>query len=1732
MAIEKIGFDLVNNADEVAKKLQQIDNQIKKLSNAKNTIKIDDKGIASASATIEQLNQQIKELTGQKSEILLDYEDAVGAERAASDLSTALDDVSSSSGSAENSFSRLGSTLSSVGQGLSSVGNTLDNIGSSVLSAINPFDGLTSSVLGQLSAFKLLEKGVESFFNVLESGISRFSILQTSPNVLSALGFSADDIQASNDALTDFVQGIPIKFEDVTNTTKRISTITDDLGLATEATIALNNAFLANGTSTKDITRATEQWLQMLSTGDVDVRSWRTLEESLQIPLKLLSDYFGYGGSRDLYDAIKDDVLTFQDLQNGLIELATGEGELAQLAQINSQNLENSVEVLSNAWTVAGANILEALDDMTQAVTGKKLYELVDGLRAGIKTLEVGVIDWIDSNYPLFDRLFAFFEDVRDRFVSFDWSSFKEGFVEGARGLAEGFQSLVEFFEPVLDWIRNRITDLGDGNFARGLGKLPAELLKFAVRMKAAGKALKLAGAVFQGLGSVLSFLGNKQLAKSGIGRGGSLLGGLGSGEGLLSGSGLSSKITRGAVSLIAVAGAIASLAAAVKLIDVLVPNDLAGLSVKLTELAGITVVFGSFAAIAGEYSSNNSRKAIAGIATLTALAIPIVALSAACLAIDRLVPDDFKGFVGKLGTLTLVVVAFGALATAAGFLAGNNPLHAVAGIASLTALAVPIIALSYACKQIDALVPSDWGSMVEKLGVLATVIGAFSLIVAAIGALEVATGGIGALVAAGGIVTLIGLAYSISKVAEAVADIDRYIPSNTKQIEKKLDSLTELLTLLPGLANPLTAILRLFTVVDLALVVAQIRLLLNIADLMADLNDINVPKGVDDKIQTLYESLEALGRRGLIQTLRDFVTAADLKQVEKVVGSYIDIAELLATLSRVDVDAIQNTTTQVLPTISRALQSLLRSDLKGLIKSWLSSSTVKNLQRELGYYIEISEAFSELHDKFDFVAVSNAAINISTINDVLRQMEQFGIIDLAISGLSASSQSNLARQIDGYIRAVEGFKKLHAEWDFVAVSNARVNISTLNDVLREMEQFGVIDLAISGLSEKSQENLAKQVTGYISAVEELNRLHEVWDYVSVYDAGHIYIPNLNAAFRAMEQFSLGGFLSTLVDVGSTANLVAQLEAYKTAAGKLQELGTYNWVDITNAANVSIGLINHAFEEMKSGYSFWEWIGGNKIDTDVTTNMSEQLGSYKTAAGYLDDIGKLSMTRLSEGTENIAEINNAIEALIKADSEITTDASYAKTATEYISEQVGYYLAIGDNLSELNDIDVDMIDNIVDVILPKIHTLIVKLNGLGLDKTTISWSDTHIAPSNSKQVDNASSASSIAASIQAQVEAYKAIIDAFRFLSPELTQYAIDRTDEIQNLITKITGITLGEFTSEDASEIYAVTQDLTNIVREVQTISNIEVDIGKVESILSAVKALIQGLKTLADLPNTVQILAVLGAIKETLTQLSSFEADFQGLGFNYAENLVFGFVLAKIADRYEAVIKGALSKIERMVTDFKAAGESLGKALVEGFEAQVKTMPDKVSDQITAIGLLTVSMKSTGRNLGNALSEGFGETVIGLASAVSAQISAIQNSLNSLKAPTLSTTLKVSTPSGLGNDPRYRAEGGPIGFAPRGTDTIPAMLSPGEFVQRKSAVDKFGVGFMNRINQLDLPGALKSYYGGMNHHNNIQTPIQSIVNNITNHNIVNHNNVTQHMSGRNQDYNVSRALKHMGAN
>ncbi len=137
------------------------------------------------------------------------------------------------------------------------------------------------------------------------------------------------------------------------------------------------------------------------------------------------------------------------------------------------------------------------------------------------------------------------------------------------------------------------------------------------------------------------------------------------------------------------------------------------------------------------------------------------------------------------------------------------------------------------------------------------------------------------------------------------------------------------------------------------------------------------------------------------------------------------------------------------------------------------------------------------------------------------------------------------------------------------------------------------------------------------------------------------------------------------------------------------------------------------------------------------------------------------------------------------------------------------------------------------------------------------------------------------------------------------------------------------------------------------------------------------------------------------------------------------------------------------------------------------------------------TTSISSVGMNLG--INNPISKVVTGISSGIKTATSAINKAvvntgqfISSVPSKIVSgvvsgTKSLVSGISNIGKSifgfgrasggiiPKYYASGG----YSKGTDTIPAMLTPGEFVIRKNAVDSFGVNNLNKINDGSYGGS-----------------------------------------------------------
>lgn len=304
-----------------------------------------------------------------------------------------------------------------MADGLISIKVTLDdgNVVEGVADLTKQFDKLGEAPkkatvsIGSLVKSMGLMKLASSAFNVLkssmDSAISRFDTMQKFPKVMTALGFTSEQSEKSIKKLGDGIDGLPTKLDDVVSSTQQLTAITGDLDKSTDTVLALNNAFLASGASSEDASRGLDQYRQMLSAGEVDLESWKTLQETMPLALQKTAEAMGFTGKsaqRDLYSALKDGTVVFDDFNDKIIELGTGQGMFVDLARKNSEGIATSFGNIRNAVAKNVANIITKVDELSQALTGNTIAGHLDS----VKYLVNDFFGWVIGAMDLLPGLF------------------------------------------------------------------------------------------------------------------------------------------------------------------------------------------------------------------------------------------------------------------------------------------------------------------------------------------------------------------------------------------------------------------------------------------------------------------------------------------------------------------------------------------------------------------------------------------------------------------------------------------------------------------------------------------------------------------------------------------------------------------------------------------------------------------------------------------------------------------------------------------------------------------------------------------------------------------------------------------------------------------------------------------------------------------------------------------------------------------------------------------------------------------------------------------------------------------------------------------------------------------------------------------------------------------------------------------------------------------------------
>ena len=302
---------------------------------------------------------------------------------------------------------RASETASQSGNGFIKLKDHIASSSQKAKESASSFDKLKASIKNFSAgavAFKTVSAGLDLMKASLDKAIDRFDTLQRFPKVMQSLGHSSKDVAQSTKTLSEGIEGLPTTLDTVVATTQKLTSMTGDLKTSTKLTIALNNAFLASGASTEDASRGLQQYTQMLSAGKVDMQSWKTLQETMPYALQKTAESFGFAGAsaqKDFYAALQSGQITFQDFSKRLIELNKGTNGFAEMARKNSEGIRTSFGNIVNAVAKGIANVIDAFDKMSKAVTGKSIAQNLDGIKSVVNNVFKAIVDSIQAVTPV-----------------------------------------------------------------------------------------------------------------------------------------------------------------------------------------------------------------------------------------------------------------------------------------------------------------------------------------------------------------------------------------------------------------------------------------------------------------------------------------------------------------------------------------------------------------------------------------------------------------------------------------------------------------------------------------------------------------------------------------------------------------------------------------------------------------------------------------------------------------------------------------------------------------------------------------------------------------------------------------------------------------------------------------------------------------------------------------------------------------------------------------------------------------------------------------------------------------------------------------------------------------------------------------------------------------------------------------------------------------------------------
>lgn len=344
------------------------------------------------------------------------------------------------------------------------------------LGACESFGDRVKSIVAGVGVTKVIGATMNVLSSSFDGAINRFDTMQSYPKVMKSLGFEVEQSQKSVAKLNQSVQGLPTSLADVVTTSKSLAAVTGNIDKATDTTIALNHAFLASGSSSEDASRGLQQYSQMLAKGTVDMQSWRTLQETMAPALTKVSKKLGIasGDANELYEALQNGTITFDQFNDAMIECDTETGGFAETALEASKGVKTSMTNIKSAVQNLEQGFMSAMNNMLKSKAMGGLVDNLEKIKSKIYDFRNSIMETKDDGLT-----WDFKPEVMENVSKvIDWladrannakamiQQFYDGFMK-----TDAVQNAITMFDKIKDAIGNVMDKLQDSKVFEQLGQ-------------------------------------------------------------------------------------------------------------------------------------------------------------------------------------------------------------------------------------------------------------------------------------------------------------------------------------------------------------------------------------------------------------------------------------------------------------------------------------------------------------------------------------------------------------------------------------------------------------------------------------------------------------------------------------------------------------------------------------------------------------------------------------------------------------------------------------------------------------------------------------------------------------------------------------------------------------------------------------------------------------------------------------------------------------------------------------------------------------------------------------------------------------------------------------------------------------------------------------------------------------------------------------------------------------